>query len=133
MSRFESRDFELSAEADRVKDFLEVPENLYEILPQDRIEDWKADKTHCSFKIKGLSSLDLHIKENGDPKQVEYRSGEKAPFPFTLFVQLEEGAEGTTCRVLCEAEMNAFLEQMARKPFEKLFEHMGTRLSELNL
>lgn len=133
MSRFESREFELEAEKEAVRDFLKDPRDLYQILPQERIEDWQADEKHCSFRIKGLSSLDLHLEEKDDPGRVSYRSGEKAPFPFELFVELEERGTGTSFRIICEAELNAFMEQMAKGPFEKLFEHMGQRLSELKL
>jgi hypothetical protein len=35
-----------------VFDFLKDTRNIYELLPQDKISDWKADELSCSFKVQ---------------------------------------------------------------------------------
>lgn len=133
MSRFESKEVRIDAAPEVVSDFLHDPRNLYELLPKDRIEDWEADEDKCSFRISGLSSMDLHRSEALRGEKVAYRSGEQAPFPFLLSVHLEEKDGGTLSQVLFEAEMNAFMEQMAKGPLERLFDHMADRIKELDL
>lgn len=133
MSRFESKKVTVKAGPDRTFAFLKDPRELYELLPQDRIEDWNADEEHCSFRIRGLTNLDLYLDECVPNERIEYRSGEKAPFPFTLSVHLNKLEEDTECQVICEAELNAFLEKMASDPLKRLFDHMAEQIKEQDL
>jgi carbon monoxide dehydrogenase subunit G len=133
MSRFESKEVRVEAERERLYHFLNSAENLYELLPQDRIEDWEADSDRCAFRIKGLSSLEL-LREEGVPNErIDYRTGEKSPFPFTLSVHLKDDEGGTICSVVAEAELNAMMEQMVKGPLDRLFDHMAERIKELDL
>ncbi len=133
MSRFESQKVQVQANTYQTYAFLKDPRNLYELLPQDRIEDWVADDEHCSFRIRGLTKLDLHLVECVPYEQIQHRSGEEAPFPFTLSVHLSDLEEGTECQVICEAELNPFLEKMASDPLNRLFDHMAASIKELDL
>lgn len=133
MSHFESKKVVVKADQDRIFSFLKDPRNLYELLPQDRIEDWKADEGHCSFRISGLTNLDLHLDGSLPNERIDYQAGEQAPFPFTLSVHLIKMEETTECQVICEAELNAFLEKMASDPLNKLFDHMAEQIKEQDL
>lgn len=133
MSRFESKEVHVDAERERLYRFLNSAENLYELLPQDRIEDWEADSDRCSFRIKGLSSLELLREDGAAGERIDYRTGEKSPFPFTLSVYLKDDENGTLCQVVAEAELNAMMEQMVQGPLDRLFDHMAERIKELDL
>lgn len=132
MSTFESKEVEVKADPATLQNFIRDPKNLYELLPKERIENWKADERSCSFKISGVSSMELQLQDSETPGQVKYRSGEKAPFPFELSIQISEKEGGSTCQVICEAELNPFLENMVQGPLERLFDHMAERINELD-
>ena len=85
MAIFKSDTFLVTVGNDVISNFLCDPKNLIEILPQDRIEDWKADDTTCSFKIKGLASIFLSL-ESAEKHIVIFKSNSEKPFSFRLIV-----------------------------------------------
>ncbi|MFB6257675.1 MAG: hypothetical protein ABEH38_03195 [Flavobacteriales bacterium] len=133
MSYFESDKVKVDENPSQVFRFLNNAANLYELLPQERIEDWKADADSCSFRISGLSSLSLQRQESGSEDRIDYQAGDKAPFPFILRIHLAGNGEGTDCQVTCEAELNPVMEQMTQDPLNRLFNHMAERIKELDL
>jgi len=68
-----------------------------------------------------------------DPNsKIDIVSGEKAPFPFTLEVFINEKGSSTEGYLLFNGEINMFLKMMVVKPLTHLFDHMADQLkSEL--
>ncbi len=130
MSKFESKSVHVSQKPSELSEFLSDARNLHGLLPEDRIEDWKAEEDHCSFKVKGLSSMDLQRKSSPTVDKIEYQGGEKAPFPFTLSFLIEESEGESECQVICEADMNMFMERMAQDPLLRLCDHMAEQIKE---
>ena len=107
--------------------FLSNAENLWLILPQDKISDFKATTTECSFKVQG--GITISLVENGsDTDKLYLKSGEKTPFPFKLTVHLSEQGEKTEGYILFDGEVNAFLKLMVEKPLSALFNYMSEKL-----
>jgi carbon monoxide dehydrogenase subunit G len=74
----------IAASDQEVFNFLSDFNNVKELLPQDKISDWKASKDECSFKIQNAAVIPL-VKDGTDEfTKINVVSGEKAPFPFTL-------------------------------------------------
>ncbi|MDA7803262.1 hypothetical protein N8987_01630, partial [Crocinitomix sp.] len=72
--------------------------NIKELLPQDKISDWDSSVDHCSFKIQNAAVIPL-IKDTVEPEsKINIKSGDKAPFTFTLEVFVNEKTDST-----CEA------------------------------
>jgi carbon monoxide dehydrogenase subunit G len=51
--KIESTKSLVNAPAQTVFDFLINTENLFHIMPQDKMSDWVADEKSCSFKAQG--------------------------------------------------------------------------------
>jgi len=128
--KIESTKVVVNAEIQTVFDFLTNTENLYHILPQDKISDWKADSTSCSFKIQGGVTISLKHKSSEAPTKLVMQSGEKSPFPFTLTVHLESKGAETEGYIAFDGEVNMFLKMMVDKPLTNLFNYMSTKLKE---
>ncbi len=107
--------------------FLSNAENLWLILPKDKISDFKATTTECSFKVQG--GITISLVENGsDADKLYLKSGDKTPFPFKLTVHLSEQGEKTEGYILFDGEVNAFLKLMVEKPLSALFNYMSEKL-----
>ncbi|MGV3631506.1 MAG: hypothetical protein ACO1O6_09870 [Bacteroidota bacterium] len=114
-----------------VFDFLKDTNNIFELMPQDKISDWKSDETSCSFKVQGGIIISFVQAETTNPTRILLRSGEKAPFPFTLTVNLEEkDGHHTKGFMRFEGEVNMFLKMMIQNPLENLFNFMSEKLRE---
>ncbi len=125
----ESTHVNIAASAQKVFDFLNDFNNIEKLLPADKITDWEATKDDCSFKIQNAAVIPL-VKESTEPtSKINIRGGEKAPFPFTLQVFINESDDrSTTGYLLFDGEINMFLKMMVVKPLTHLFDHMANQL-----
>jgi len=109
--------------------FLTDTRNFVLLLPEDKISDWKADETSCSFKVQNAVTISLLQKELNPFTEILLESGEKSPFPFNLTIKLKEnGEEFTLAQLEFNGEVNAFLKMMVQKPLMNLFNHMAEKL-----
>lgn len=120
----------VNASAQTVFDFLMNSENLYHILPQDKISNWKADNSSCSFNVQGGITISLIRTESTAPNQIIMKSGEKSPFPFTLTVHLKEIDGKTEGYIAFDGEVNAFMKMLVDKPLTNLFNYMSNKIQK---
>ncbi len=108
--------------------FLSDANNLYYLLPKDKISDFEADEKKCSFKVQG--GIIITLVENGrdGDEKLFLKSGEKSPFPFNLTVHLKQAEMGTEGYIEFDGEVNMFLKMMVEKPLLALFNFMATEL-----
>jgi len=115
-----------------VFDYLCDFNNVVNLLPQDKISDWRSDLDSCSFKIQNAAIIPLIKKEVHPTSKIDIVSGEKAPFPFTLEIYLKENETGCECYMKFDGEINAFLKMMVVKPLSNLFNYMANKLKEVH-
>lgn len=122
-----------NASQEKVFTFLTDFNNIKELLPQDKISDWTADFDACSFKIQNAATIPL-VKDRVEPNgKIYIKSGEKAPFPFTLEVFIT-AVDAESCEAYFEfnGEINAFLKMMVMKPLTNLFNYMAKRVRDVH-
>jgi hypothetical protein len=108
--------------------FLSDTNNIQLLLPQDKISDWKADGTSCSFKVQNAATISLVQASLNPYSEVSMKSGEKSPFPFNLNLFIEESSLGAQAFLEFNGEVNAFLRMMVEKPLTNLFNYMAEKL-----
>ena len=128
--KIESTKSLVNASAQTVFDFLINTENLFHIMPQDKMSDWKADEKSCSFKAQGGFLISLNQIDLTSPTQIVMKSGEKSPFPFTLTVHLKVVEDKTEGYIAFNGELNAFMKMMVEKPLTNLFNFMSVKLQK---
>ncbi|MBI1836044.1 MAG: hypothetical protein HYR91_02140 [Flavobacteriia bacterium] len=113
---------------EQVFKFLSDSTNLLHILPQDKISDWKATSTDCSFKVQGGVTISLIQDGNENQDKIFMKSGEKSPFPFKLIIHLKMLNQQTEGYIEFDGEVNMFLKMMVEKPLTSLFNYMSEKL-----
>lgn len=128
-TKIESTHVEINKSAQFVFDFLNDFNNVKQLLPQDKISDWRSDFDSCSFKIQNAAIIPL-VKDNVvAPTTINIVSGEKTPFPFTLVITFKELESNKTEAYLnFDGDINAFLKMMVVKPLTNLFNYMTDEL-----
>lgn len=122
-----SNQVSVKASKEDIISFLSNSENLWLILPQDKISDFKADKESCSFKVQGGITISL-VQNGHEDNKLFLKSGEKTPFPFSLTVNLIENGSLTDGYIHFDGDVNAFLKMMVEKPLSALFNYMSEKL-----
>ena len=132
MTRIESKHVEIARPAQDVYTFLQDMNNFQQLLPQDRISDWKSDGTSCSFKVAGAATIGLQLDGGTAPNHVRLKSTERSPFPFTLDVHLDGTNGSTQAYQVFEADLNPFIKMMVESPLRNLFDHIADRMVEIH-
>lgn len=105
--------------------------NFRQLLPEDKISDWKSDEKQCSFKVQGGIKIPLVLNSVEGLTKIHILSGEGAPFPFTLDIHMSEKEGNVEGYIEFNGEMNMFIKMVAEKPLLSLFNHIGDKLVKL--
>lgn len=122
----------IKASSQTVFEFLSNFNNIEELLPADKISEWTSTADDCSFKAQKTVTIPL-VKQSVEPhSRINIISGDKAPFPFTLVVHINEldGGDSNSCEgyLYFEGDINAFLKMMVVSPLTNLFNYMAHKL-----
>ncbi len=128
----ESNPISFTGDLDRLKDFLLSPQNYFELLPEDKISNFKADAEHCSFTATGGINIALAPQDWQDDNTLMINSANGSAFKFTLQVIINQGAGiATSGHIKFESELTGFMAIMAKKPLQELFDFMTLRMKEI--
>jgi carbon monoxide dehydrogenase subunit G len=128
--KIESKTVRVNASQSDVFSYVSDLNNFKELLPMDKISDWESREDFCSFKIKGTATIDLHKETVEEPSKIGLKGGEKAPFPLSLDIFLNDVDGETEVHQKIHAEVNPFLKMMVEKPLTNLFDFIAERLKE---
>ena len=120
----------VNASQQDIFDFLTDSNNIKELLPQDKISDFKSDKDQCSFKVQGGVIISLIQDGNDGLDVIKLKSGEGTPFPFKLFIKTSPQEDQCEGFIHFDGEVNMFLKMMVEKPLTNLFNYMSNKLQE---
>lgn len=130
MALIESKKVVLKADQQVVFNFVKDLNNLIELLPQDKVSDWKGGDTSCSFKVSGGYSLGLEHKSLNEYDRIVLQSSAGSPLKFDLDIQINPAGSGSEAGMVCNLEANAFVMMMVEKPLRNLFDYIAQRLQE---
>jgi carbon monoxide dehydrogenase subunit G len=128
MTHIESESTTVQSPIAEVHTFLSNMHNIEKLLPEGKYSDWKSSEQNCSFKIQNSYTIGLEITDSKPHNEITYSSTAGSPFPFTLKVQLNETGSATQGKLICDAQINPFLEMMVKGPLKNLFDYMAGRL-----
>lgn len=132
MTRIESKQVDIPRSAGDLYTFLQDMNNFHQLLPQERISDWKSDGKSCSFKVQGAATIGLELDGGNEPGLVKMKATERSPFPFTLDVHLTETDGVTKAWQEFNADLNPFIKMMVEKPLKNLFDHIADRMAAIH-
>lgn len=122
---------DVNASAKQVFDFLSQAQNIEFLLPKEKISDFKYDENGCSFKAQGGIVIPLMYLSKEPNSKINMKSGEKAPFSYTLSIIItENGEHASKGHIEFEADINMFMKMMVEKPLTSLFEVMTRNLQK---
>ncbi len=132
MTTIESKQVRIAKPAAELHTFLTDMNNFQQLLPQDRISDWKSDGRSCSFKVQGAATIGLELAGGDAPGHLVLKATERSPFPFTLDVFLKEEEGVTTAWQEFKGDINPFIKMMVEKPLKNLFDHIADRMAAIH-
>lgn len=111
MEKYESKQEQIRRPAEQIYAVISDFNNFTPIV-QDKVEDWSADETSCSFKVKGMS-VRLYMEEKVPYEYVKISGDDRSPLEFTFWVQLKQVDEyDTRMRLVLHAKLNMVMKMM---------------------
>lgn len=132
MTTIESKHVEIAKSAQELYTFLQDMNNFQQLLPQDRISEWKSDGQSCSFKVQGAATIGLQLDGGTEPSHVRLKATERSPFPFTLDVHLNDKGGSTEAWQVFNGDINPFIKMMVEKPLKNLFDHIADKMKGIH-
>ena len=128
--KIESVTVEVQSDQENIFQFLTDSNNILHLLPQDKITDWQASSTECSFKVQGGVIISLLQDGNQGLDKVFMKSGPNSPFPFRLTLNIMKEENCVKGNIQFDGEVSMFLKLIVEKPLTNLFNHMSEKLKE---
>lgn len=124
MTTIETDIVKVSSSDEAVFNLLKDLRNYEVLFPQEKVKNWKATETDCSFLLKGMSTIEMEVKSVSEFNSVELKSGSQAPFKFNIAITIEASKSEenlTALQLVFNADINAFLKMMVEKPLTAFF------------
>lgn len=130
MTTVTSNKKQITASAETIFNFLSDFNNLEELMPS-KVVNWSSTQTSCAFTIDGMAHLNMAFGKNVENEKIEMISKGKNPFDYDLSTNISK-IDNTKCEVniVFNADMNAMMAMMAKKPLQNFVDILVERLQE---
>jgi hypothetical protein len=133
MLEIESKKGIAKASQETVFNYISDFRNFSGLLPQDRLNNLQISREKIIFDIQGLGTIGLEIKERNPCSMVTIGASEDSSADFTFIVNIQESEkELSEVKLNLKANLNMFLEMMARNPLQQFVDLMVEKLSGVN-
>lgn len=100
------------------------------MIPKDKLEDFEATESECSFTAKPLGRTGIAIVAKEPNSYVKYGPNGNKPFDFFFWVQMKEVAPyDTRIKLTLRAELNFMMKTMIGKKLQKGLDQFAEQLA----
>ncbi|MFO7658246.1 MAG: SRPBCC family protein [Bacteroidales bacterium] len=121
MLKIESKTGKLPVSDEKAYNFLSDFNNFTAFVPADKIKDWKATDSSCSFNVDVVGEVGIKTIEKEPYKLIKLSGDEKSKFAFFLWIQLKNiEPQDTMIKLTIHADINPMLQMLAKNPLQKV-------------
>lgn len=128
--KIESKIGKSESGSESIYQFITDFRNFRNIIPQDKISDWHADKENCNFKVDPVGQMGMKIFEKEPFKLIKIKSDPSvSQYNFTMWIQLKElERSDTRIKITLEPEINKMLIPMVKGPLKEFADSLVNRM-----
>jgi len=121
-----------NAKQEVVFNFLNDFKNFADLLPTDRLQNIKITGDTLEFSIGGMGNVGLRMSERHHFTQLVIKAMDGSMADFIIWINLGALTEHTTqVNLTLQANLNMFLELMAKEPLQQFINVIVDKLSAL--
>lgn len=112
--------------SEKIYNFISDFRNFNNIIPQEKVSNWDAEKERCGFSIDMLGTVELNMTEKDPNNLVKIISDPlKSSQNFTLWIQIKELAENDSrIKITIEPQVNKMVMGMIKAPLKKFVDEL---------
>lgn len=130
MLTIESEKRTIDAAAVHIFNYITDFRHFGNLLPADKVSNWESDKENCSFEVNGVGRLTLRIARKQPWSFVEIAGGGKVDFGMHIALETV-GEKHTQAQIVLSADLNPFVQMLARRPLEAFVNDLATKMTEI--
>ncbi|KPL15282.1 MAG: hypothetical protein AMS23_03960 [Bacteroides sp. SM1_62] len=119
MARIESKIGVVKQPAEKIFNYISNFNNFSQLIPEDKVKDFKSTVDTCSFSVEGIGQAGLRIIEKEPHKLIKISSDEDTSFDLLLWIQIKELEPGDSrMKITTEVQLNPMMAAMVKKPLK---------------
>ncbi len=116
----------------KVFDFVSDFRNFSGLLPQERLNDLEISRESIRFNLQGLGRVGLVIRGKKPYSELNIGATEDSSADFTFSINIGEyRADQAEVKMILQANLNLFLELVARGPLQQFADLVVDKLAEV--
>lgn len=124
MAKVESKEVEINAPVKKIFDFLSDFTNFTLLIP-DKVENWKATKEKCSFRVSGMADIGMEISQTTPYSSIVIVNDKEVGTPFSFsfnwdFKSIDESK--TKVKSFFDLDVNPMMSMMIKKPLQNFMD-----------
>lgn len=128
MTKYESAQVQINKPDSVIFQSLSKFSNFTPMLA-DKVEEWQASDTSCSFKVKGFT-LKLIMSDQEENKMIKV-TGDDMPFEFFLWMQFQKVSDcDTRMKLTVHAKLSMMIKMMVGKKLETGINDMAKHIAD---
>jgi carbon monoxide dehydrogenase subunit G len=127
--KLESKIGRIEAPDEKIYNFLSNFKNFQQLIPVDKVKNWKSDENSCSFEIDYIGETGAKIMEKEPHSLIKYTNIDGSKYNFFFWIQLKRfDINDTRIKLTMETKLNPMVEMMAKKPLQDFLEKVVDQL-----
>ncbi|HPE86364.1 MAG: hypothetical protein EOL88_06930 [Bacteroidia bacterium] len=115
--------------AENIYNFLADFNNFKNIIPEERVKNYRSTKETCAFQVENMPEFRLKMGTNKPVTTIEMVPESSSGIHFMLSISLEPCTESTTEVTLkLQADLNPFMKMMAGKALQTFVDTLAVKL-----
>jgi len=132
MTTIESKIRTLYDSEEIVYNFFSDFRNFDRYIPHDKVENWESSPESCSFSVKNIGKISIHIADRTPFNYIKISPSGKMPFKFNIYIQLKQiGEKNTKIKLTIKAELNQMMKMVIKKPLKKALDEVVDKLAQI--
>ena len=131
--RIESRIGSLKHKDEDIYTFLTDFNNLKNLIPADKIQNWVSDGDSCRFTVAPLGEAGVKILEKEPCKLIKLTGIDSVKYNFFLWIQIKRIEEtDSRIKLTMEVDLNPMMQAMVKKPLREFLNKVVDKLENVN-
>ena len=133
MLKLDSKTGKAKGSPEDVYNYISDFRNFAHLLPSDQLQNVEVTVDSLKFGINGLGNVGLKITGGNPFKQLVINAIEGSSADFTFWINIGEASGNTSLvNLTLHANLNMFLEMMAKGPLQQLVDMIVDRLADVD-
>lgn len=131
--RLESKIGNIKHKDEDIYTFLTDFNNLKNLVPADKVQNWQADENSCRFTVAPLGEAGVKILEKEPYKLIKLTGIDTVKYTFYLWIQIKQLAESDSrIKLTMEVDLNPMMQMMVKKPLQEFLDKVVDQLEVVN-